>query len=103
MKLEEKIILGFFILALQFLIIIFSIGIGIQKVREHSICVKPYQIDQWRSVIDVAEGVYLIEDAQDKAELEQCRGEERKWRDWYYSLKRETDANKELENNLLTI
>ena len=91
MELKNKIILFFFIASLLYLWTHTSIAFGVLKERESSVCIAPYQVEQWKSVIDVARSYYVGSAAQYEKEIHQSKSETQRWRDSYFLLKQKNN------------
>ena len=91
MKISDKIILFFFLAALLYLWSNVCVAYGVLKERQNSLCIMPYQVDQWKSVINVAEKVYTNVSQSYNSEIDKTKQEAQHWRDSYFQLKKQTD------------
>lgn len=84
---DQQIIKGFYLIlfptVLLFLIVHVAVLQGALKERESKDCTTPAQMSQWRSVINLAEGVYLNVSKDYRTNLEALEGSVKYWRDSY--------------------
>ena len=89
MNLNYKKILNIFYIVLfsgvlLYLIIHFAFANGVMAERQSQICLTPSQAQNWQSVIDIAENIYLNVSDNYQTNIEALDGEIKYWKDSYF-------------------